>query len=78
MWFPSLPSIAVVATAIHLVYANRIEARDGKETTDNAFIEPVGGTVDTTWPVTLKWKVSRPGFETSKCIDRCVYEHLLM
>jgi len=64
MWFPSLPSIAVVATAIHLVYASRIEARDGKKTDENAFIEPVGGTVDTTWPVTLRWKPDTKGLIT--------------
>ena len=59
MWFPSLSSIAAVATAIHLVFADGIEARDGKKTDKNAFTEPVDGTVDSSGPITVKWKVSR-------------------
>lgn len=58
MWFPSISSIALAATAIHLVSANRIEARDGMQTVKNAFTDPVNGVVNTTLPVVLKWKVS--------------------
>lgn len=61
MWRPSFASIAVAAAFLHLALADTIQARDGKQFEKDAIIEPLGGTVDTQWPVVIRWKPETKG-----------------
>lgn len=61
MWRPSFSSIALVVASLALVLAEQIEARDGKQFDKNAIREPLGPTVDTHWPVLIKWDAYTKG-----------------
>jgi len=58
MRLPSLSSIALVTAALlHIAFA-------GEKTSKNAFLEPNGISLDTTWPVVVKWQPDTKGTVT--------------
>lgn len=68
MWHPSISSIALIAASLHLALADRIEARDGKLFDKNPFREPLGGKVDTKWPVVMRWDPDTKGTVSLKLL----------
>lgn len=61
MWPPSFSSIALAVASLALAFAEKIEARDGKQFDKNAIREPLGPKVDTYWPVLIKWDADTKG-----------------